>query len=267
MARKSYKKHSAKKSMSKNSRKSSSRKSSVRKSSRKSSSRKSSKVRAHYRTVRKTRVKSHYRMKGMGQLLQMYGGAAAELESEHNACLLKYKELMFLHTDVKQSIDSLRSNESPKSEINEQIKKANGIRTEIEDLVDGAGKCKEKQAALLESLKEVTHNVTEQLRSDMPDEQSGGGFADWGDKLDSASAKLSASAKSAGSRFSAGMKSAGSNLSSGMKSIGENIKNKYGEYKEVQQAKKDAQEKIKLRKLLAKHGSSVSEISSDSSSV
>lgn len=280
MARKSYKKRSAKKSVKRHS--------SKRSSSRKSSSRKSSsRVRSHYRTVRKTRVKSHYRMKGMGHLLQMYGGASAELEAEHNACLVKYKELMGVHGEVRQSISDLRSNGATKSEINEQISKANDIREQIKDLVDGAGKCKEKQAALLESLKEVTHNVTEQLNDEV---QAGGGFADWGAKLDSAGAKLSASAKAAGAKFSAGaktlganlssgaksigsklssgMKSAGEKLSAGMKSAGESIKNKYNEYKEVQQAKKDAQEKIQLRKLLAKHGSSVnvSSVSSDVSS-
>jgi len=240
MPRKSYKKRSAKKTVKRHS-------SSKRSSSRKSSS----KVRGHYRTVRKTRVKSHYRMKGMGHLLQMYGGASAELEAEHNACLVKYKELMGVHAAEKQVWEDLKSNGASKSEINEQASKANDIRAQIEDLVEGAGKCKEKQAALLESLKEVTHNVTEQLNDEV---QSGGGFADWGAKLDSASAKLSASAKAAGSKFSSGMKSIGSKLSSGMKSVGESIKNKYNEYKEVQQAKKDAQEKIQLRKLLAKHG-------------
>lgn len=270
MARKSYKKRSAKKSVKRHS-------SSKRSSSRKSSSR----VRAHYRTVRKTRVKSHYRMKGMGHLLQMYGGASAELEAEHNACLVKYKELMGVHGEIRQSISDLRSNGASKSEINEQISKANDIRDQIKDLVDGAGKCKEKQAALLESLKDVAHNVTEQLNDEV---QAGGGFADWGAKLDSAGAKLSASAKAAGAKFSAGAKTLGANLSSGaksigsklssgmksaseklsagMKSAGESIKNKYNEYKEVQQAKKDAEEKIQLRKLLAKHGSSASSMSS-----
>ena len=266
MAGKSYKKRSAKKSVKKNSSK---RSSSKRSSSRKSSSR----VRSHYRTVRKTRVKSHYRMKGMGHLLQMYGGASAELEAEHNACLVKYKELMGVHEQIKQVISDLRSNGASKSEINEQISKANDIREQIKDLVDGAGKCKEKQAALLESLKDVAHNVTEQLNDEV---QAGGGFADWGAKLDSAGAKLSASAKAAGAKFSenskafgaklsSGMKSVSSKLSSGMKSAGESIKNKYGEYKEVQQAKKDAQEKIQLRKLLAKHGNSGSSASSMSS--
>lgn len=281
MARKSYKKRSAKKSVKRHS-------SSKRSSSRKSSSRKSSsRVRAHYRTVRKTRVKSHYRMKGMGHLLQMYGGASAELEAEHNACLVKYKELMGVHAELKRVYEDLKSNGASKSEINEQASKANDIRSQIEDLVDGAGKCKEKQAALLESLKEVTHNVTEQLNDEV---QAGGGFADWGAKLDSTGAKLSASAKAAGAKFSAGAKTFGSNLSSGAKSLGsklssgmksageklstgmksasKSIKNKYNEYKEVQQAKKDAQEKIQLRKLLAKHGNSmnVSSVSSDVSS-
>lgn len=260
MARKSYKKRSAKKSVKKHS------------SSKRSSSRRS--------TVRKTRVKSHYRMRGMGQLLQMYGGASAELEAEHNACLVKYKEMMGVHNDIRQSISDLRSNGASKSEINEQISKANDIREQIKDLVDGAGKCKEKQAALLESLKEVAHNVTEQLNYEIPN-QEGGGFADWGAKLDSASAKLSASAKAAGDKFSSGMKSVGSKLSSGMKSVGsklssvgsklssgmksasEYVKNKYDEHKEVQKAKQDAQEKIQLRKLLAKHGdSSISSVSS-----
>lgn len=275
MAGKSYKKRSAKKSVKRRS--SSKRSSSKRSSSRKSSSR----VRSHYRTVRKTRVKSHYRMKGMGHLLQMYGGASAELEAEHNACLVKYKELMGVHNEVRQSISDLRSNGTSKSEINEQISKANDIREQIKDLVDGAGKCKEKQAALLESLKDVAHNITEQLNDEV---QAGGGFADWGAKLDSAGAKLSASAKAAGAKFSehskafgaklsSGMKSAGSKLSSGMKSVGsklsssmksasEYVKNKYDEHKEVQQAKQDAQEKIQLRKLLAKHGSSASSMSS-----
>jgi len=287
MAGKSYKKRSAKKSVKKNSskRSSSKRSSSKRSSSKRSSSRKSSsRVRSHYRTVRKTRVKSHYRMKGMGHLLQMYGGASAELEAEHNACLVKYKELMGVHEQIKQVISDLRSNGASKSEINEQISKANDIREQIKDLVDGAGKCKEKQAALLESLKDVAHNVTEQLNDEV---QAGGGFADWGAKLDSAGAKLSASAKAAGAKFSenskafgaklssgmksvssklsSGMKSVSSKLSSGMKSAGESIKNKYGEYKEVQQAKKDAQEKIQLRKLLAKHGNSGSSASSMSS--
>ena len=150
MAKKSYKKLLVKKYVKKHS-----------PSKRSSSKRSSSRVRSHYRTVKKTRVKSHYRMKGMGHLLQMYGGASAELEAEHNACLVKYKEFMRVHGEVTQSISDLRSNNSSKSEINEQISEANKIREEIKDLVDGAGKCKEKQAALLESLKEVTHNVTE----------------------------------------------------------------------------------------------------------
>ena len=33
---------------------------------------------------RKTRVKSHYRMRGMGHLLSMYGGAGESLETSYN---------------------------------------------------------------------------------------------------------------------------------------------------------------------------------------
>lgn len=234
MAIRSYKKQSAKKNIKR------------RLSSKKSSSKHSSKKSSNH----KTRVKSHYRMRGMGNLLQMYGGASAELEAEHNACLVKYKELIDSHEKVKQLITDMRLESSSTSEINEQISNANNIREEIRNLVDGAGKCKEKQAALLESLKEVTGNVSGQLNDEIL--QAGGGFADLGARLDSAGAK-----------FSAGSKVLSSKLSSGIKSASESIKNKYSEYNEIQQAKKDAQEKIQLRKLLAKHGSSVSGMTSD----
>ena len=226
MARKSYKKRSAKKSHVPSSKRSSSRKSSSRSSSRSSSSLSSKRS----RTVRKTRVKSHYRMKGMGHLLQMYGGASAELEAEHNACLLKYKELMGAHGEVRQSIADLRSNGASKSEINEQISKANTIREEIKELVDGVGKCKEKQAALLESLKEVTHNITEQLNDEL--NQSGGSAAAVGAKLDEFGLKFSTGAKQFGQKLSSGMKTSGQNLSAGLKSIGSNIKQKYNDYKD-----------------------------------
>lgn len=231
MARKSYKKRSAKKSVKRHSSKrSSSRKSSSKRSSKRSSRRSSRRSSKRSRTVRKTRVKSHYRMKGMGHLLQMYGGASAELEAEHNACLLKYKELMGAHGEVRQSIADLRSNGASKSEINEQISKANTIREEIKELVDGAGKCKEKQAALLESLKEVTHNITEQLNDELY--QSGGSAAAVGAKLDEFGQKFSIGAKQFGQKLSSGMKTAGQNLSAGLKSIGANIKQKYNDYKD-----------------------------------
>jgi len=257
MVKKSYKKLSVKKYVKKHSpskRSSSKRSSSKRSSSKRSSSkrnsskRSSSRVRSHYRTVRKTRVKSHYRMKGMGHLLQMYGGASAELEAEHNACLVKYKELMGVHEEIRQSISDLRLNDASKSEINEQISKANDIREQIKDLVDGAGKCKEKQAALLESLKEVTHNVTEQLNDEV---QAGGSAAEIGAKLDAfgvkakvaaavAGQKLSAGLKSVGQKLSSGINSAGQKLSAGISSVGASIKQKYNDHKD----KKSLQKRI-----------------------
>ena len=49
------------------------------------------------RTARKTRVKSHYRMRGMGVLLNMYGGASEALEQEVAA---KRKELADLNAQL-----------------------------------------------------------------------------------------------------------------------------------------------------------------------
>jgi len=190
-------------------------------------------------------------MRGMGHLLQMYGGASAELEAEHNACLIKYKELMSTHEEIKQSISDLRSNGGSKSAINEQIVKANVIREEVRDLVDGVGKCKEKQAALLENLKEVTSNVTEQLNNQMDLGQSGGSAADLGAKLDVFGQKAIVASK----KLSAG-------INSGISSVGASIKEKYNQYKDKKALQKRVDDLSSCEKSFSKDELSSGSLSS-----
>lgn len=177
-------------------------------------------------------------MRGMGHLLSMYGGAAAELEEAHKQCLEQYKEMIQKHTEAVTAKDELKNNGADKSSINAAIRNANDIRNKIVELVDAADGCKAKQKALLDNINQVTSGAADHLEEQIV--QAGGSAAEIGAKLDVFGQKAKAAASAAGAKLSAGLKSAGQGLSSGMKSLGDSIKQKYNDYKD----KKALQKKI-----------------------
>lgn len=165
--RHSLKRHSAKRSSLK--RHSAKRHSAKRHSAKRSSPKKST------RTVRKTRVKSHYRMRGMGVLLNMYGGASEALEQEVAS---KRKELADLNAQLS----------AEKSEARRQQ-----IKAAMEKVQVGMDAAKEKMKQLLRGAAETAGKAAAALSA--------------GAKV--AGAKLSAGLSSFGSKLSSGLSSIG----------------------------------------------------------
>ena len=149
-------------------------------------------VKGHYRSIGKTsarhriRVKSHYRMRGMGPLLSMYGMVGQGLEEEYMADKAKLAQTKAAYEAEKDAI---------KREQLRQLMESARIK------MDNA---KEKMSAMLKGVKDAASKASEHLST--------------GAKV--VGSKLSSGLKSLGSRFSSGLKS----LSSGIQNKYNNYK-------------------------------------------
>ena len=169
--KKSYKSHkrSVKKSRSKTAKRS------VKKSRSKTAKRSGKK-----RGSRKQRVKSHYRMRGMGTMLSMFGGAAGEIEAEYQT-----KRQTFLDAD--------KVYKDPNSNVPREVS-----RKEMIVAKTSMDQAKEKMNALLKGISEAARRAAKSLS----------------DNAKTMGAKLSSGLKSLGSRLSSGLKSAVSSVKS-----------------------------------------------------
>lgn len=220
MAR-SHKKSSNKKQNKSSSRRSSTRKSYVSKSS-------------HKKSNRKERVKSHYRMRGMGGMLSMFGGAVEQVESDYQA---KREAFLQAQAEYKQENDK-RNREK--------------LRQIMESAKVGMYKAKDKMSAILKGVEEAASKAASQLSDSA---KAAGRRLNEGAK--SIGSKLSSGLKSFGSRLSSGFKSFGSKVSSGTKSLVSSAKDKYNKYKEDK-------DMAKWNKLNKKYDSPSVSVSSDS---
>lgn len=145
----------------------------------------------------KIRVKSHYRMRGMGSLLTMFGGAAEEIESAYDL-----KRTAFLNAKKQYEQEKDKSNRDKLRKIMESAK-------------DTMSEAKNKMNALLKGVSDAASKVGSHLSNST--------------KL--LGSKLSSGAKSFGSKLSSGVRSTSDNITTDLSSISTQIKDRYNQYK------------------------------------
>lgn len=184
----------------------------------------------------KVRVKSHYRMRGMGSLLTMFGGAAEEIESAYDI-----KRTAFLNAKKEYEQEKDKSNRDKLRKIMESAKST------MEE-------AKDKMNALLKGVKEAASKVGSHLSDSakMLGSKLSSGMKSFG-------SKLSSGMKSFGSKLSSGAKSASDSVTSDLSSISSQIKGKYNQYKKNKDMKN-------LQRLNEKYYPESSNLSSQSSS-
>lgn len=143
-----------------------------------SAKRKSVKRHSAKRKTPRRVVKSHYRMRGMGALLSMYGQAGGALEDD---VAEKKKELQKLQDQYKAEKNAERRAQIEKAMASAQVS-INEAKEKMKNLLQGAADTASKAAATL------------------------------GSKLSLFGAKLSSGIKSTGAKLSSGIKSATSQL-------------------------------------------------------
>lgn len=107
-------------------------------------------------------IMGKYKMKGVGLLLNMYGGATEEIEKCHEQYKQKHKDLIKQHNELSEQIKTAKQNNEPKKEINKMIMSANKLRKEIEFVVSQFKVCEEKVLELLKNVNEMSNSIINQ---------------------------------------------------------------------------------------------------------
>jgi hypothetical protein len=136
------------------------------------------------RRVRRKMVKSEYQLKGLGVLLQMYGGAGQEIEDRYNIAKKEF--------DDTETLLNVETSEDKKDEIKNKLE---NVKVEMESL-------KDKMKNLLKGVSATAESAVANLNS-----QSYG-------------SKLSSGLKSFGNFLGSSAKSVGKTLSNSANAIG-----------------------------------------------
>ena len=208
------------------------RKSPVKRSHRKSPVKKShrkSQVKGHYRSISKSkriRVKSHYRMRGMGPLLSMYGMVGQGLEEDYN-----FDKMKLAQTKAEY-------------EAEKDLARREQLRLLMESARVKMNNAKDKMSEMLKGVRDAASKASDNLSN---------GAKMLGSKLSSGAkvvgSKLSSGAKSLISRLSSGAKNLSSRLGSNVSSGIQSAKKSYSDYK-------DNKDKALYASLQNKYGSS-----------
>jgi hypothetical protein len=190
---------------------------------------KSTKRSSKKRSARKQRVKSHYRMRGMGTMLNMFSGAAGELEADYQA-----KRQAFLDAEKVYKAEK-------------DTKNREKWRQRMESAKVSMNQAKEKMGALLKGVGEAATRAAKSLS----------------DSAKTLGSKLSSGLKSLGSRLSSGIKS----LSSSLKSTYDKFKKGHDDGKRTKEQSKEQSKNLAQWQELNKKYETSSVPSSETSSV